>query len=296
MCGHGLHQPKATALHPSSTPQRRSNTASAGQPKTPKGNEEKALIDGKQVHEAASHARNTRVCAAQPHSLAAKWINAATADGLSPSESNAFRHARDITFKDKTTIMQLRCGRWIANGLRHKWKLAPSPRCPHCTSQLGAYDDGLHSATSCEHPVLRGMVTFRHDKAVHMIVDAVLKAHHEQPFQVLVSAGRRYQERAETLTKTIPDWALPGCTLQPDLVIVLGWAGGAPPTQPTTDITFVIADVTVGYGHTSSRRVAIKQAKYASLASALRQRGWSVHAASPGTCSPERQPCASESA
>jgi hypothetical protein len=28
----------------------------------------------------------------------------------------------------------------VGNGLKHKWKLAPSPRCPHCTSPLGNFD------------------------------------------------------------------------------------------------------------------------------------------------------------
>ena len=146
----------------------------------------------------------------------------------------------------------------------------------------------MHSITSCRHPVLSGMVTFRHDKAVHMIVDALLKAHHETPFQLLLSAGRRFQESTAPLTKTIPDWALPGYSLQPDLVLILGWDPSTPPPpQPTAAVTFIIADLAIGHGRTSSARIQRKQAKYAALVGALRQRGWSARGAAPGTCDPE---------
>ena len=246
------------------------------------------LADGKQVRAAAVAARNARIRTTEPATVAAKWMAAVAADGLLPAASNAFRSARDVTHREKTAMLQLRCGRWIANGLRHKWKLAPSPRCPHCASQCGAYDCGWHTAAGCQHPTLGGMATFRHDKAVHMIVDKVLKAHHEQPFQLLVSAGRRYQESTAPITKTIPEWALPGCTLTPDLVLILGLAEGAPPPpRPTPSITFVIADLAVGHGRTSTARITRKQTKYASLIRDLRQRGWSAHAAAQGTCAPE---------
>jgi hypothetical protein len=56
------------------------------------------------------------------------------------------------------------------------------------------------------------------------------------------------------------------------------------PTQPTTDIEFVICDLTCGYGYTSTRRVTKKQSKYADLIRAMRQRGWAARAAAPGSC------------
>jgi hypothetical protein len=93
------------------------------------------------------------------------------------------------------------------------------------------------------------MITFRHDKAVHLVVSEMQKAHHERPFHLFVSAGRRYQESTAPLTATILEWALPAYPLRPDLVFVLGWSEDMlVPTQPTTDIEFVICDLTCGYG------------------------------------------------
>jgi ribonuclease HI len=193
------------------------------------------LHDGKQLAQASTDARVARVCTQSPRTPAAKWTNAATADGLMHAASNAFRSGSDISYRQKCTLLQLRCNRWIGNGLKHKWKLAPSPRCPHCTSPCGSYDDGLHSAICCKHTQLAGMITFRHDKIVHLVVNEMQKAHHERPFHIFVSAGRRFQESSSPLTKTIPEWALPGCTLKPDIVLVLGWSEDMPAPHPATN-------------------------------------------------------------
>jgi hypothetical protein len=113
------------------------------------------------------------------------------------------------------------------------------------------------------------------------------KAHHEKPFHIFVSAGRRFQESSSPLTKTIPEWALPGCTLKPDIVLVLGWSEDMPaPQRPTTEIEFIICDVTCGYGHTSTKRILRKQQKYANLIRSLRLRGWAARAATPGSYIP----------
>jgi glutaredoxin len=191
----------------------------------------------------------------------------------------------------KTLILQLRCQRWIGNALLHKFKIATSSNCPHCHAD-SRYDNGLHTLAGCEHPTLAGMCTYRHDHAAHTIADAISKSHHERPFCLLISAGKRYREGngspfspAEAL---IPAWALPGNTLAPDLVLILGWeAGMPPPTAPTPDIEFVIGDVSYGAGWESLRHVRDKQAKYAALALALRQRGWRVRGASPDACEGE---------
>jgi hypothetical protein len=137
------------------------------------------------------------------------------------------------------------------------------------------------------------MVTFRHDKAVHLVVSEVQKAHHERPFHLFVSAGLRFQESTAPLSATIPQWALPAYPFKPDLVLVLGWSEDMPvPSHPTKDIEFDslsrLRPVTCSYSrYTSARRVAKKQAKYESLVRALRQRGWAARAASPGTCLPD---------
>jgi ribonuclease HI len=253
------------------------------------------LHDGKQISQAATDARVATVCEKYPQTPAAKWATAATKDGLLHAASNAFRNTQSITFKQKRTLLQLRCHRWIGNGLKNKWRLAPNPRCPHCTSPYGAYDDGLHSAICCKHPQLAGMITLRHDKAVHLIVDAVQKAHHERPFHLFVSAGRRFQESSNTLSNTIPDWALPGNTLKPDLVLVLGWSEDMPiPAQPSTDVEFVICDLTCGYGDKSTQRILRKQEKYAHIVNALRLRGWAAQAAASGTSKPADDPESSQ--
>jgi hypothetical protein len=131
------------------------------------------------------------------------------------------------------------------------------------------------------------MVTYRHDHGANTIADAILKSHHERPFHLYISAGRRYLEHDAPLLASIPDWALPGNTLKPDLVLILGWSADMPPpTTPTADIEFIIADVTYSRGYASAAAIALKQAKYAQLVAALRARGWSVRCVSAGTCAP----------
>jgi hypothetical protein len=139
------------------------------------------------------------------------------------------------------------------------------------------------------------MITLRHDKAVHLIVDAVQKAHHERPFHLFVSGGRRFQESSNPLSNTIPDWALPGNTFKPDLELVLGWSEDMPiPAQPSTDVEFVICDLTCGYGDKSTQRILRKQEKYVHIVNALRLRGWAAQAAASGTCKPADDPESSQ--
>ncbi len=82
-----------------------------------------------------------------------------------------------------------------------------------------------------------------------MIADAIAKSHHERPWHLNISAGRRYQDSTAPLTDTIPSWALPDNVLKPDLVLILGWSADMPiPQHPTPNIEFVIGDVTFGRG------------------------------------------------
>ena len=98
---------------------------------------------------------------------------------------------------------------WVGNGLLSKWKIAATPRCPHCTSDWGAYDDGAHSAAGCQHPALRGVATDRHDAAVQQIADAVRKTERAGAWCLLVSAGRKHADGNAPLDVTILLWALP---------------------------------------------------------------------------------------
>ena len=78
---------------------------------------------------------------------------------------------------------------------------------------------------------------------------------------------------------TIPPWALPDCTLCPDLVLILGW--DAKMSIPTSraefeQIEFVIADLAYCRGDCSLNAIKRKQAAYDSIATALRARGFRV--------------------
>ena len=89
-------------------------------------------------------------------------------------------------------------------------------------------------------------------------------------------------QRTKTQMEARAEPTLPAYPLKPDLVLVLGWSEDMPvPAHPTTDIEFVICDLICGYGHTSARRVAKKQAKYDSLVRALRRGGRSDEPATP---------------
>ena len=243
------------------------------------------LVDAAAVAAAALSARVATIIRTKPTSTAARWA-AGTSDLLA-SESNAFRSSRLVPFHHKRLLIQLRCQRWLTNAQLCVMHIAPSPRCPHCNH---SYDDSLHTLSACTHPVLNGLITYRHDHATHIIADAIRKSHFERPFHLFVSAGRRYAEHATATpfahtTQSIPDWALPGNAEKPDLVLILGWSADMPPPPaPTQDIEFVIADVSFNRGYCSQQRITDKQAKYSPLAQSLRARGWAVRCVAAETC------------
>ena len=72
--------------------------------------------------------------------------------------------------------------------------------------------------------------------------------------------------------------------LRPDLVLILGWAEGMPIPAPSSDVEFVIADLTYSAGYNCEDRIRQKQAMYAPLVRALRARGWRVRAAADVKC------------
>jgi hypothetical protein len=247
------------------------------------------LRDADDVLKAVTAARVAALIANQPNTTAAKWAKSATKDKMLAEFSHNFMSSREVPHRYKRLLLQLRSGRWIANGLLHKWNMKASPRCPYCppkpSNDYGKYDDGWHVASCCTHPVLKGKVTFRHDAAMHRIVDAIQKSHHELPFCLNVSAGRRFQDKDAPITDTIPPWALPGNRLQPDLVLILGWQEGMPiPAAPTRDVCFVIGDGCFSKGTNCEQTILKKQQKYAPVIHALRQRGWSVRTTAGPTC------------
>jgi hypothetical protein len=124
----------------------------------------------------------------------------------------------------------------------------------------------------------------------HTIAAAIRKAHHKAgthngPWNLLVSAGRRYALNDEPLDVTIPTWALPfrpaHCT--PDLVLITGWDPSMPPPSPSRSVSFTIVDVAYGRGDTSTNLFKRKQNIYPNLVLLLRQQGWTAHGTSFGT-------------
>jgi hypothetical protein len=229
-----------------------------------------------------------KLVATLPSSVAAKWAIRAPLDGLLPEQSNRFRYLPYTTHAQMRCVMQLRCGAWVGNALLHRWKLAPTARCPHCLHQSGGYDDGAHSAAGCKHPALNGPQTFRHDKAAHILYNLLLSQFVQKrrgKWHVFISAGRRFADSAEPLTPTIPAWALPGNVLTPDLVIIDGWAPGDPDPTPADfkNISFTIIDVAYGRGDTSTARITKKQRYYAQLVADLRAAGFTVHGTALGS-------------
>ena len=63
-----------------------------------------------------------------------------------------------------------------------------------------------------------------------------------------------------------------------------------PPTSPSADVEFVIADVTYGQGDTTTARAQRKQDKYAQLVANLRAQGWTVRGCQHGSGIHEREP------
>ena len=247
-----------------------------------------AIKDGPELFNVAQAVRIAQLVADKPKSRAGKWAARSAHDGLMGDASNKFRHLPGIKRATRNAVIRVSADRFIGNAILKLWGKATSSACPHCHR---GYDNGFHVVSNCGNSQMRGTLTFRHDKAVHILVDFILKAAHAGPFHLFVSAGRRYADSTETLGATIPAWLYGGeYSGKPDLVLIEGWDESMPvPTEPTADIRVTIIDLTYGQGDTSTARITRKQTKspYADLVPHLRKRGWSVVGFSSGTSVPD---------
>jgi len=85
--------------------------------------------------------------------------------------SNAFWSMPGISHKEKETVIKYRSGTIYNQKHAVRFKQSNSLSCPICSSQ----DSALHILSGCQHPIIRNMVTERHNIAGRLITKAISK-------------------------------------------------------------------------------------------------------------------------
>ena len=73
--------------------------------------------------------------------------------------SNAFWFTPGISHKEKETVIKFRSGTIYNQKHAVRFKQSNSLSCPICSCQ----DSALHILSGCQHPIIRNMVTERHN-------------------------------------------------------------------------------------------------------------------------------------
>jgi len=82
---------------------------------------------------------------------------------------NAFWFIPDISHKEKETVIRYRSGMIYNQTHAVRFKQSNSPSCPICSCQ----DSALHILSGCQHPIIKNMVTKRHNIAGRLITKAI---------------------------------------------------------------------------------------------------------------------------
>ena len=136
---------------------------------------------------------------------ARKWLEA----GLDLKCAPHIWRTRAVTDYGRTQVFRCRFNRLMTNDLLHKWnpKRYTDDKCEICKAEGGGrLRDGVrHALLQCQHPVVHGLVTKRHDRAVHEVAKAVERGKKGGEC-MLVNAKRG--ERGKGAEETVPGWML----------------------------------------------------------------------------------------
>mmetsp|Transcript_72351 Transcript_72351/g.228062 ORF Transcript_72351/g.228062 Transcript_72351/m.228062 type:complete len:205 (-) Transcript_72351:65-679(-) len=139
----------------------------------------------------------------------------------------------------------------------------------------------------CQHPTISGLITRRHDAAVHLIL-AAIEAGEQGNWHTHVNAGTRHGRPCE---RTIKPWMLIDTLQKPDIVVVQKLVAGATPLPGSPhrrpyDLQLVEVCYATDYHPYLQAAAARKERTYdglptgdppvASLCDRLRQAGWKV--------------------
>ena len=159
----------------------------------------------------------------------------------------------------KRTALSIRFGSF--SGCQHARKLRGQDASSRCLLCSGV-DYPTHSVTDCQDAALNGLVTLRHDAAVHLIAKAIRNGHFGGDC-LLLSAGRVYTRGGEPPQCTVPAYlGLPVAYAgRPDMLLITGW-NGDPNTTPDRTVCTLLP-VEVAY-NADSRAQAAALRKYCS--------------------------------
>jgi hypothetical protein len=145
-------------------------------------------------------------------------------------------------------------------------------------------DTWLHVLLRCTHPIIHGLRTKRHNKAVWAICKLLVSTAKTQCF-ILMNAGTYNDSPPDN---SIPEWLLP-CTcqtprchcnsrLRPDILCLEGHPyGSTPPPGPSSNLTVQIIEFTYCNHRFSPTTILEKMEKYQPLIDDLIHYGWKVN-------------------
>jgi len=137
-----------------------------------------------------------------------------TAPLMMPTESNKFMTQSDITYIQKRTAIQYRCGQLYNNKLAMRWGHTITDKCPLC----GDMDGGHHIASGCKK--LTKMYMARHNQAGRTILKAILSGERatEVAYTDIGSDDKLTRDQLPTIDKrrTIK---LPPNSTRPDIIL-----------------------------------------------------------------------------
>jgi hypothetical protein len=213
-------------------------------------------------------------------------------DGLDHKEANQFWKNSTIKEKYKKHILKARYGQMMTQQRLHQWfpHKYLSPLCTLCPQGPNTpIENGPHILLGCNHRILAGMRTKRHDRACH-IVKRTIKYGKMGRFVILTNAGIHDGEHPE---QTILPWMLGAHTIppcegecgkptcrqthnKPDIVYIKGMDYQKGKTPPLISRTCQMYIIEIGYtwDHKWEEKVEQKKKTYAKLIATLTRAGW----------------------
>jgi hypothetical protein len=222
------------------------------------------------------------------------------------TESHDLLHMRGkgrLWKNKRKNVLECRYGCFFGQSRKVTIKMIPdTPGARNCRLCGGGPDTGYHTLGPCAHPTIKQCQTVRHHKIAHKAAAKIRQGEHGGCL-LLLNAGRTHDtrttpddERAPAGPQnTVPTFILPGCTLLPDLLLIIGWM---PPiyafdgTTNTYNLSLVPAhllpkpndpNITLVYGDIKICRdtgvlttIANNAAHYKELMQQIRNRGWRV--------------------
>ena len=204
----------------------------------------------------------------KPNSVPATWLAIVAENSLDVGESQAFnRH---------------HLPHWMKRGLRRQrsspWFRGKGQQCPVCSR---TFHSSTHGRLACGHQTLQDMRTAAHNVAVARVADALLASGRYDGWHMLVNAGKKNGYDCDW---TVPHGLLPdeprpgqrGYPDTPDIVLIRGWAPGAPLPADKSTMHLLLIEIKYTGDKNLQKRRAEAGAIYVTLLQRLHAAGYTI--------------------